>query len=458
MGLTRSDMHGYQVFGVERIVQQPATGLFLGMGMGKTCTTLTALDDLLFDSFEVSKPLIIAPKRVAQSTWSDEIEAWSHLKHLTISKIIGTEKQRLKALQTKADVYVIGRDNVAWLVSRYRSGFPFDMLVIDESSSFKNPSSKRFKALKLIRPLVSRVVILTGTPAPNGYLDLWSQIYLLDRGERLGATFTAYKDSYFKPAKRNGHIVYSYDLKAKDGKEQILNQINDICVSMKAADYLELKPRVDKITWVTLSDANMKRYNEFEASLVLNIADKEITALNAASLMTKLRQFANGAVYDEYRGRHIVHDEKLEALAEEIEAANGENVLLFYQFRHDLERILERFKHEGVREFKNSNDLQDWNEGKIKILVTHAASAGHGLNMQHGGHILIWFGLDFGSELYEQGCARLDRQGQKFPVINSRLLCKGTVDELVLKKLESKIDDQNGLLEALKIIIKKHTH
>lgn len=445
-------LHEYQKKGVEHILKNDSVGLFMDMGLGKTLTTLTAIDKLIYEEFKARKVLVIAPKKVAQATWKDEIEKWEHLRHLKISIVVGTERQRLEALNSKADIYAINRENVTWLVSLYQSKFPFDVVVIDELSSFKSADSKRFKSLRRVRPLIDRVIGLTGTPAPNGYMDLWSQLYLLDQGERLGKTLTAYREAFFNADKRRGPIVYNYKIKKGQGDE-IKSRIGDICMYMDSKDYLNLPERIDINRWINLSPEKLDAYKAFEREMVLELLDSgvEISAVNSAAILTKLRQFANGAIYDEDGNWHHVHDEKLDQLEEDIEATLGEPVLVFYQFRHDLERILKRIN--GAELLSTPDHIKRWNEGKIKVLVAHAASAGHGLNLQHGGHYMEWFGLDYALELYLQGIHRLDRQGQKNKVINTRLLTRGTVDEVILQALESKDQSQNTLLNALKLVI-----
>lgn len=455
--------HNYQLHTVEHIVSNKAAGVFLEMGLGKTVSTLTAIKQLMFEDLDVSKVLVIAPKKVAQSTWTDEIQKWDHTRQLTISVVIGTERQRIEALRAKADIYTINRENVAWLVTHYGGAWPFDMVVIDELSSFKNAKSIRFKALRTVRPLCKRVVGLTGTPAPNGLLDLWPQLYLLDQGERLGKTITGYRDKYFTPGKRNGHVVFNYNLKTDEKgqpspyEKEIYDKIGDICISMKAKDYLELPDRIDRINHVVLSDSTMQQYLDFEKKLILSLENVEdISTANAAGLTNKLLQFTNGAVYDAQHQWHEVHNEKLEALEEDMEAANGNPVLVFYQFKSDLERILKHFKAYKPQVLNGEKEIKLWNDGKIQMLLAHAASAGHGLNLQFGGHHIEWFGVPWGLELYQQAVARLDRQGQTKPVINSRLIAKGTIDEEVLAALDRKASVQDAMMEAVKARIKKY--
>jgi len=456
--MTEQDMHIYQNTGVDHIMYNDHCGLFLDMGLGKTVTILTAINKLLFEELDITGALIVAPKRVAESVWSQEIAKWEHLKHLTISKIIGNEKKRVEALKAKADIHIISRDNIAWLCGQFGGGMlPFPMLVIDESSSFKNPKAIRFKALRQVQPSFSRVVIATGTPAPNGLIDLWPQIYLLDRGERLGKTITAYREEFFKPGKRNGAIVFNYDLQ-KDGDARIHAQIEDICMSMKAKDYLSLPERIDNYVEIEMPPKERKLYDDFEREQVLALLEtgEEITALNAAALSTKLLQLANGAIYDENKDWHAMHDLKLDALDEIIEAVGEKPILLAWSFRHDMERIMERFKKLNPRPLKTDQDILDWNNGKIRLMLMHPASGGHGLNLQAGGNIIVWYGQNWSLELYEQFNARLDRQGQTESVIVHHLICKGTEDESVISALTRKASRQDGLMEALKAKINKY--
>lgn len=457
--------HPYQEHATAHIIDHPAAGLFLDMGLGKTVSTLTAIDQLINDLFEVTKVLVIAPKRVAEDTWSTECAKWDHLQHLKLSKILGSEAQRKNALRQKADIYIINRENVAWLVAQYGTAFPFDMVVIDESSSFKNAKSARFKALRQVRPLVSRVVILTGTPVPNGLLDLWPQLYLLDQGERLGKTITSYRERYFTEGKKNGHVVYEYKLRQGDadllGKDyyqkEIYDKIADICISMKAEDYLTLPGRIERDVELRFPAKVQQQYQEFERKQVLALEDlDEISAVNAAALTNKLLQFANGAVYDENRNWYEVHKEKLDALEEIIENSNGHPVLIFYSYKHDLERIMHHLKAYKPQELKTSDDIARWNKKQIPVLMAHPASAGHGLNLQAGGNIIVWFGLPWSLELYQQANTRLDRQGQEQVVIIHRLIAKGTMDEDVVRALANKAGGQEALLQAVKVRILKY--
>ena len=439
--------HGYQQYAINRILELPAVGLFLDMGLGKTVVTLTAINDLMFDWFEVQKVLVIAPKRVAEDTWSRETEKWDHLQHLKISKVLGTEQNRILALKDKADIYVINRENVKWLVDTCKN-WTFDMVVIDELSSFKSNKAQRFKALKSISPLINRIVGLTGTPTPNGLLDLWPQMYLLDRGERLGKTLTGYRERYFTPGRRNGYTVFNWDPK-RGADEAIHKKISDICVSMSAKDYLELPERINNVVEIRMNSKEQALYEEFEKEQILQLEGSDIVALAAAAVTGKLLQMANGAVYDQDKLAIHLHDRKLEAL-EDILEFNQEPVLVFYNFKHDYDRLMDYFKELHPGTLNDSKDIKDWNEGKIRLLLCHPASVGHGLNIKAGGHIIVWFGLTWSLELYQQANARLDRQGQTKNVIIHHLVTKGTVDEDVMSALERKYCGQTALLESLK--------
>jgi SNF2 family DNA or RNA helicase len=443
--------HEYQKYAEEFIIQHPACALMLDMGLGKTVITLTAIWLLMYDYFEVSKILVIAPLRVAHDTWSKECEKWEHLKELRISKILGSEKERRAALQRKADIYVINRENVEWLCDNYK--FDFDMIVIDELSSFKSATAKRFKALRKVRPLVKRVVGLTGTPAPNSLMDLWSEINLLDMGQRLGRFISNYRNEYFVPDKRNQQVIFSY--KPKECAEaQIYNKISDICVSMKACDYLKMPDRIDNIVEIQMSVKEQSLYKKLVNEMLLPFADEDIDAINAAALSNKLLQMANGAVYDEFKAVKVIHNKKLDALEDLIEAANGKPVLIFYAYKHDKERISERF---NVTEILTSRDILKWNKGEIPIAIAHPASTGHGLNLQAGGSTVIWFGLTWSLELYQQANARLWRQGQKETVIIHHIVSKDTIDEQVISALQKKQTGQDSLIDAVKARIKKNS-
>lgn len=446
--------HPYQQFAIDKIIELSAVGLFMDMGMGKTVCTLTALWDLRYDYFDISKVLVIAPLRVADTTWGDEVNKWEHLKALRLSKVLGSEQQRLDALAAPADIYLINRENVSWLVSQYRNHWPFDMVVIDELSSFKSSKSNRFKDFRKVLPCIKRIVGLTGTPAPNSLMDLWSELYLLDRGERLGRTLTAYREKYFEPDKRNQHIVYSYKLKPM-AEHQIHEQISNICISLSAKDYLELPDRIDNVVKVKLSEDAMEKYKELEREKLLELKDKEITAATAAVVVGKLLQVANGGIYDEEGERHYLHKCKLKALEDILEETGNKPVLIFYNFKHDFEALMQHFKKLKPRKLDTSEDIRDWNEGKIQMLLAHPASVGHGLNLQAGGNIIIWYGLTWSLELYQQANARLYRQGQTHAVIIHHLVAENTVDEHVMEVLRSKDKGQSTLLEAVKAKIKK---
>ena len=443
--------HNYQAYATDFILDHPEAAVFLDMGLGKSVITLTALLDLCLDRFEISKVLVIAPLRVARDTWSTEIHKWDHLKPFTYSVVVGTVAERKAALAKKAHIYLINRENVSWLVED--SGFPFDfdMVVIDELSSFKSYQAKRFRSLLKVRPTVKRIVGLTGTPSSNGLMDLWAEFRVLDLGKRLGRFITHYRNTYFQPDKRNGMVIYSY--KPLPGAEDaIYNQISDMTISMKAVDHLDMPECIMNEVRVSLSEEERQKYNTLRDDLILSIGDSDIDAANAASLSNKLSQMANGAVYGDEKSVHHIHDHKLDTLEDLIEAANGKPVLVAYWFKHDLERIQKRFK---VREIKTSKDIADWNEGKIPVAVIHPASAGHGLNLQAGGSTLIWFGLTWSLELYQQTNARLWRQGQKSAtVVIHHIIAEDTIDELILKALHKKEKSQNALIDAVRVMLK----
>lgn len=438
--------HSYQEYAIRYIETHPISALLIDMGLGKTSITLTAIRNLLFDSFEVCKVLVIAPLRVAKNTWTDEIKKWEHLSTLTYSLIVGNENERLSALNEKADIYIINRENVDWLVNKSGYKFDFDMVVIDELSSFKNHQSKRFKSLMKVRPLVKRIVGLTGTPSSNGLMDLFAEFKILDMGKRLGYFIGQYRNTYFKPDKMNGPIVYSYK-PLPNAENAIYEKISDITVSMKANEYLKMPELLTSNYVVELSNSEKNQYDEMKKSLVLEITDGEITASNAASLSNKLCQLSNGAIYDDEQNIVEIHDRKLEALEDIIESMNGKPLLIAYWYRHDLERIKSRF---SVREIKTSEDISDWNDGKIPVALIHPASAGHGLNLQSGGSTLVWFGLTWSLELYQQTNARLYRQGQKNTVVIQHIIAKGTIDEQILKALKKKNKTQSDLIDAVK--------
>lgn len=442
--------HEYQKAAEEKIIELPAVGLFLDMGLGKTVITLSAINRLMYEMFAVQRVLVIAPKRVAEDTWGRESQKWDHLKHLKLSRVLGTKEQRIRALESDADIYIINRENVKWLVDQCQAKrrWPFDMVVIDELSSFKSSKSQRFRALKKATPLIKRIVGLTGTPTPNGLLDLWPQIYLLDRGERLGKTISGYRERYFLPRQRNGYTVFNWEL--KEGADRAIHEkIKDICISMSAEDYLELPERMNNVINVRLSDQEMKIYRTMEKEQILTLEDSDIVALSAGTVAGKLLQMANGAVYDQEGGYRIIHDRKLEAL-EEIIDTTDEPVLVFYNFQHDYDRLAERLQKYFPKSLDTADDIQDWNGGKIRILLAHPASVGHGLNIQDGGRTIIWFGLTWSLELYQQANARLYRQGQRKNVIIHHLVAAGTIDEQVMAALEKKDTGQKALLDALK--------
>ncbi len=442
--------HDYQQRAIRFILDHPACGLFLEMGLGKTAITLTAIDQLMYDYLEVNRVLVIAPLRVAEDTWSRESSKWDHLKHLTISKILGSVAERSQAVKTEADIYVINRENVVWLVehlAEQKIRWPYDMVVIDELSSFKSNQSKRFKALKKMRPMIYRIVGLTGTPAANGLMDLWAEMYLLDRGQRLGATLTNYRSNYFKPAWGNGMIVYKWQA-TPGALKAITNKIADITMSMKAEDYIQLPDRIDSTVQVKLTDAEMKKYRDMEERSLLELnEDDSVVALDAAAVMSKLLQLANGFIYTEAHEAVRIHRAKLDALDEIIEAADGP-VLVFYSFQADKEQLLDHYKDAEVLE--NDKTISRWNDGKIPIMLAHPASVAYGLNLQDGGHIIAWYGVPWSLELYQQANARLHRQGQERPVLVYHILAEGTADEQVLRKLSEKDITQSALLEVLK--------
>ena len=437
--------HNYQQFATDFILNQSICCLMLDMGLGKTVITLTALWQLALDSFDVSRVLVIAPKRVAEDTWPKELAKWEHLSGLTSSLVLGSAAERKAALQRKAFLSIINRENVAWLVKNHY--WDFDMVVIDELSSFKSNKAERFKAMKKVRPMVTRIVGLTGTPAPNTLLDLWPQMYLMDMGQRLGRFIGGFRDRFFLPDKRNREIIYSY--KPREGAEDaIYALISDICISMKAADYLDMPERIDNRIEVSMSPKERKLYDDFQKDMVLSIDDEELDAANAASLSNKLLQMANGAVYGEDKKVLPIHDRKLDALEDLVEAANGKPLLVAYWYKHDLQRIKARFKN--ARCIDTAKDIDDWNAGQIPLALIHPASAGHGLNLQDGGCTIIWFGLTWSLELYQQLNARLWRQGQKHTVVIHHIITKGTHDEDVMRALENKDTRQSALIEAVR--------
>lgn len=451
--------HAYQQHCINKIIEVKKLGLFLDMGLGKTVTTLTAIKELKYDRFQVRKVLVIAPKKVAEGTWTREAAKWDHTKMLRVSQVLGSQSRRVKALNTPADIYITNRENVVWLVDYYRNAWPFDMVVVDESSSFKSHSAKRFKALASVGGHIERLVELTGTPSPNGLDDLWAQVFLLDGGERLGKRYTYFRERYFQPDKRGADgMVYSYE--AKPGSEEgILEKISDICISMKAEDYLQLPDITYHEIPVELDAKAAKAYHDMEREMVLQLPGdgEDISVTSAAALSNKLLQLANGAIYDGDRQVHAVHGCKVEAFMELVESLQGKPALVFYNYQHDRTRLLEALKKTGlrVRELKTPQDEDDWNARRIDILLTHPASSAYGLNLQQGGNHVIWFGLTWNYELYTQANKRLHRQGQQEKVIIHHLVCTGTRDEDVMQALQRKDDVQNWVMESLKARIRR---
>lgn len=439
--------HNYQAYAIDYIETHPVAAVLLDMGLGKTVISLTAIANLLFDSFEVHRILVVAPLRVARDTWPAEIEKWEHLKSLTYAVAVGTVKERKAALIAGADITIINRENLDWLIDNSGLPFDYDMVIIDELSSFKNHKSKRFQSLMKVRPKIKRIVGLTGTPSSNGLMDLWAEFKLLDFGERLGRFITHYRNNYFIPDKRNGEIIYSYK-PMPSAEDTIYRKISDITISMKSTDHLQMPELIASQYEVQLSEGEEQRYEELKADFVLQLPEGEVTAANAASLTGKLSQLANGAIYNDEGNVIEFHDRKLDALEDIIESANGKPLLVAYWFKHDLQRIKKRF---DVREIKTSKDIIDWNNGDIPVAVIHPASAGHGLNLQAGGSLLIWFGLTWSLELYQQTNARLWRQGQiSDTVVIEHIITKGTIDERILKALSLKEATQNALIDAVK--------
>lgn len=441
--------HSYQAYSINKIINNKKYGLFLEMGTGKTVSTLTAIEKLKYDYLEVDKVLVIAPKRVAEDTWAQEIDKWSHLSNLTISLVLGTPKQRTEALAKDADIYVTNKENTKWICEKFRKDWPFDMLVIDELSTFKNSDSQRFKILKKQMPLVDRFVGLTGTPAPNNLIDIWSQIYLIDGGERLGKYKTHFKQAYFYPTHQVSENVYNWALR-NGADDAIYNKISDITVSIKSEDYLEMPERIDNAQEVKLSKKERAVYDQLKADMVIEDeadANKDIEALTSATLTQKLLQLSNGAVYTLDGTYKTIHDKKLERLDEIIEEAQGKPILLFYSFKHDKERILERY--DFAEELKGDY-MERWNNGDIKLLIAHPASAGHGINLQYGGSIAVWFGLTWNLEHYEQANARLFRQGQTETTVIHHIMTENSVDQDVYKGLQNKQLGQNALMQAVK--------
>lgn len=444
--------HPYQQAAKQWVIEKPKCGLFLPMGLGKTVIALTAICELMYDRFEIGKVLIIAPIRVVKSTWPNEIRKWRHTQKLSYSMLVGDKKSRIKAARQEADIYLINRENVAWLVDYWRSDWPYDMVVIDELSCFKSPQAKRFKALRKVMPLVNRFVGLTGTPTPKGLPDLWSQVYLMDAGQRLGKTLSVFRSRYLIPGRRNGHVIYEWNLQP-DAKRRIIEAISDICMSLKTEDWLKLPPCSYLRHTVNLSPKTLDQYKRFEREKILEISeDGVITGANAGVVSNKLLQFAGGAVYDEERNVQAIHDTKLDALEDLMRSANGEPVMVFYYFKHEYTRIVERFKDTyTISAIETSEDVGRWNRGEIDMLLVHPASVGHGLNLQEGGSIVVWYTLpNWSLELYQQANARLHRQGQEKSVRIYHIIAEGTIDEDVMQSLEQKDVTQKALIEALK--------
>lgn len=450
----RYNPHEYQTYATNFILEHPVAAVLLEMGLGKSVITLTAINELMLNRFEVQKVLVIAPLRVARDTWPAEIEKWEHLEGLTYSVAIGTEAERLAALKRPAHLYLINRENVDWLITKSGVPFDFDMVVIDELSSFKSHTAKRFKSILKVRPMVKRMVGLTGTPSSNGLMDLWAEFRVLDMGQRLGRYITHYRNNFFVPDKRNQQMIFSY--KPRPGAEDaIYRLISDITISMKSADFLKMPECIINEVLVSLSEKEWSVYQALKEDMVVDLKDEEIDAVNAAALSGKLLQMANGAVYNEEKEVIHIHDRKLDVLEDLIEGANGKPVLVAYWYNHDLQRIKQRF---SVREIKTSQDIKDWNNGDIPVAVIHPASAGHGLNIQFGGSTIIWFGLTWSLELYQQTNARLWRQGQQSAVVIHHIITKDTIDEDVMKALRKKEKIQSALIDSVKARIGGAAH
>lgn len=449
--------HNYQKKMQEFIIEHPAAFLTVDMGLGKTVTTLTAIAELKDRYFEVSKVLVIAPKSVAENTWSSECSKWDHLSHLRISKVMGTPARRKRALEAEADLWVMGRDNVSWLVNFYGSSWPFDMVVLDESSSFKNPQSRRFKALRTVRPLIHRIVLLTGTPSPNGYMDLWSQMWLIDYGRRLGATLSAYRTAFFTPGKHNGHVVYEWRLRSR-AEETITRRMSEVTMSLKAEDWLEVPDVIESELRIAMTDQEYKAYRDFEREQLMDIDDSTVMAVTAAALTNKLQQFTGGALYDDEHNWHEVSRVKIDALLDLVESSGSESVLVFYQYKSELARLTEALKDYSPVSFHGEPEiLEAWNAGRIRVMLCQPASVQYGLNMQQGGHIIVWYTPTWNLEQYAQANARLHRQGQQQPVLIYHLICEGTIDGLVMKALASKDRAQETLLNGLKLLKQNET-
>lgn len=445
--------HEYQQFCIDFLLSHPAAGLFLKPGMGKTSIALTAADRLLYDRFEVSKVLVIAPLRVAEDTWSRESEKWDHLRHLRISKVLGTARQRLAALARSADVYCINRENVEWLVKYYGMNWPFDLVIVDELSNFRNPSARRFKALRKVRPLVKHLWGLTGTPRPRSLLDLWAQVYLLDRGERLGKTYTEYRNRYFTPGRQNGYVIYEWRPRS-GAEEQVYSLISDICISLETQGNVQMPELLETVRPVPLSPAARALYESMERDAILELGEEVIDAGSAAAVNGKLLQIAGGAVYDEGHAVHELHADKLDDLEDILEEANGEPVLVAYRYQHERDRIMARFPQ--AVQLKGSDTIAAWNRGEIPLLLGHPAGVGHGLNLQDGGHIVVWYGPTYDLELDEQFNDRLYRQGQRFTTSIIYLVAEGTVEQDAMAALREKADGQNAMMAAIRARVRKY--
>lgn len=450
--------HAYQKFAIDRIVSDPCVGLFQDMGLGKTVETLTAINELKYYRWEVNRVLVVAPKKVAEGTWQAEAASWDHLKHLQIISVLGPQTKRVRALNKSGDIWVINRENIPWLVDYYRNSWPFDMVVLDESSSFKNSASKRFKAMKLARRYISRLVLLTGTPSPNGLEDLWAQIYLLDEGQRLGRTLTAFREAFFSQDPSYPGQQYRTYTPLEGAVDRVQEAISDICVSMKADDYLNLPDYIEDIVPVVLDTKAQKAYDRLERDMLLQVDESTITAGCAAVLNGKLLQLCSGAVYDEDKNAVEVHRCKIEAFLEVIEQLHGQHALVFYWFQHERDRLSEALSGSGLRArvYRSQEDADAWNDGEIDILLAHPASCGYGLNLQRGGHHMVWFSFpNWALEIYQQACKRLHRQGQQYPVVSHLLVVQGGMDEDVVASLREKGANQDYLLQRLKARISK---
>ena len=453
--LKRNDLHNYQQYSIDFIKEHPVSAIFLGCGCGKTAIALTAIEDMLHDSFEIRKALIVAPIRVAQSSWPDELRKWDHLSDIRFSVAVGTREERLAALRADAEVYIINRENLPWLVEDSGLPFDYDMCVLDELSSFKNWQSKRFRAFMKVRPKLKRVVGMTGTPSSNGLMDLFAEYRCLDMGERLGRFIGRYREAYFAPDRRDGNIIYSY--KPLPGAEdEIYRRIGDITISMRSTDYLDMPDLVTSEYTVTLDEEERKKYDAMKQDLLLRLPEGEVTAANAASLSGKLSQMANGAVYSDDGSVTVIHDRKLDVLEDIIESANGSPLLIAYWYKHDLSRISERLHklHIPFARLDKPEDIRRWNSGEYPVMLIHPASAGHGLNLQHGGSTIVWFSLPWSLELYTQTVDRLFRQGQESGTVSViHITAKNTIDGRIVKALKDKDNTQAALIDAVKAVL-----